>query len=247
MKITVSQLGAHLKQGFAPVYLLHGDEPYQKMAALQMLREHAVSIGITDRERVDVSTGFDWENWYTHTQERSLFSTFSEKRLLECHLAETLSINKTIGSSGTKMLNQFFNDPSPDIVLIITAPKLDNTALSSTWFKAIEAKGVTLCIRQNPNVSPSVFHLIDALTLGSIHKVKKIFFCLKQEVDSVLVLWAISKTIRALPFTSTLNRPMMLSKAKHIDDIIKGYIQGNAWDELYLLCLYFIGVTSLDV
>lgn len=249
MRITASELESQLKQGFSLVYLLHGDDLPQKIKAQETIRTEAMRAGITDRERFDVSTGFDWENWYAATKERSLFSVFSERRLWECHLNETLNTAQTIGPMGSKMLIQYIQNAATDIVLLITAPKLDKTAFSSEWFKAIENKGVTLCTQQSTHnkTTFSVFDLIDAISLGSIHKTKCIFFSLKKDIDAVLVLWALIRKVRTLPLDSKLNRSHLLEKAKLIDDMIKGYARGNAWDELYLFCLYLMGVKILDV
>lgn len=243
MRVTVQQLGIELKQNLLPVYLLFGTDPYRKTEALKCIRAQAKTIGITERERFEISSGFNWEHWYANTQMPSLFS---EKRLWECHLDETLHIHKTLGTLGAKILLQYLKTPPADIILLIIAPKLETTALASEWFKAIEAKGMTVytCLPRT-KMPPKVFDLMDAISLGSIPKTKRVFFSLKKEVDAILVLWALLKKIRSL--NNSHNHPIYLfEKAKNIDEMIKGYKIGDVWHELYLLSLYLMGVKILD-
>jgi DNA polymerase III delta subunit len=249
MRITLHQLHAQLKQGLKPVYFLFGAEPYQKKEAADAIRTQALTQGIEDRERFDILMGFDWEHWYQLTQTRSLFSVFSEKRLFECHFSEELKINKTLGPLGAEKLCAFMQSPPDDIVLLITAPKLDASALASAWFKAIDKTGIILYTKplSSSETSASVFDLVDAIFEGSIPKTKGIFFNLKQEAEAIFVLWALIKRIRTQPISTTFNRQRLLSKAQHIDNIIKGLAPGNAWDALYLFCLSLIGVSILDV
>ncbi len=248
MRITLNQLKTQLTQGLAPVYFLMGTDPYQKKEAADAIRAQALAQGIEDKQRFDILMGFDWEQWYHLTQSRSLFSVFSEKRLFECHFSEELKINQTLGALGAQKLSAFMQSPPEDIVLVITAPKLDASALASTWFKAIDQKGMVLFTKLPASEMPaSVFALMDAVFEGSIPKTKNIFFNLKQETEAIFVLWALIKGIRAQAVSSRFNRQSMLLKAQHIDDIIKGLAPGNAWDALYLFCLSLIGVHILDV
>lgn len=247
MKITAKELDRELQKGLAPIYLLFGNDPYQKIKAIEAIRKQALLKGILDRKRFDIGISFNWEDWYTTTREQSLFSLFSEKCLWECHLDETQSITKTIGTLGAKILIEYAKTLPSDIILLLNAPKLESTALSSEWFKAIEQKGITIMLNlSRKEMPPSIFDLTDALTLKNVHKMKSIFLSLKTEVDAILVLWALIKKIRSKSGLST-SQGYLFAKAKHIDDIIKGYTTGNAWDELYILCLYLMGVKILDV
>jgi len=248
MRITLNQLHTQLTQGLAPVYFLFGAEPYQKKEAADAIRTQARAQGIEDRERFDILMGFDWEHWYQLTQTRSLFSVFSEKRLFECHFSEELNIHKTLGTLGAEKLCAFMQSPPEDIVLLITAPKLDASAFSSAWFQAIDSKGMVLYTKPAASDIPaSVFDLVNAVFAGSISKTKNIFFNLQQEAEAIFVLWALIKRIRTQPISATFNRQGLLLQAQHIDDIIKGLVPGNVWDALYLFCLSIIGVRTLDV
>ena len=249
MKLSAHQLATHLTQGLCPIYFLFGDDPYQKTDVAEAIRKKAIEEGITERERFDVATGFNWERWYHSTQECSLFSVFSEKRLIECHLAEALNPLKTIGPMGAKVLYDLMQKPPSDIVFLITSPKLDTSMLSSQWFKSIDSKGVTILCRSTPesNAQFSVFDLVDAVFLPSLPKTQCIFAYLKHTVDPTLVLWALIRKVRTTHSNATFNRLHMLQKAQDIDTIIKGYTPGNAWNALYFFCLCLLGVKTLNV
>jgi len=61
MRLKPNQLSSHLKrQGFAPIYLLTGDEPLQMMECADSLRTFARNQGFTERVILTVETSFDW-------------------------------------------------------------------------------------------------------------------------------------------------------------------------------------------
>lgn len=245
MKIAPHQLAPYLQQGLSSIYFIFGDNPYQKTEMIEAIRAKALAEGITERERFDVSAGFNWERWYHNTQELSLFAIDSEKRLMECHLNTELNTTKTIGLTGAKALHDFMQSRPADIVLLITAPKLDAAALRSQWFKTVDSQGITLYCQSNAQFS--VFDLVNAVFSGSLERTKTIFAYLKHEVDAMLVLWALIRKIRSIQSPSTLDASHLLRRAQAIEAIIKGSTPGNAWDALYLFCLSLLGVKTLDV
>jgi DNA polymerase-3 subunit delta len=139
MKLRAYQLNHHLKQhGFAPLYLLTGDEPLQMMECADTLRNFARQQGFTERVVLTVETGFDWSSLNQYADSLSLFAT---KRLLEIRLG-----NKSPGKEGTQALMSYTDNPPTDTVLLITADKLDASKQKTKWFNALDKQGVIIQI-----------------------------------------------------------------------------------------------------
>ena len=96
MKIYHNQLSNTLKQGFKPVWLVFGDEPWQKNDSLSLIKAHAKTQGFTEIIRFSSETGFDWQQLLDEYQSLSLFAS---QRIIEI---EFTSIK--IGDTGNKAL-----------------------------------------------------------------------------------------------------------------------------------------------
>jgi DNA polymerase-3 subunit delta len=136
MKLKANQLENHLqRQGFAPTYLLTGDEPLQMMECADTLRHFTRRQGFTERVVLTVETGFDWS---TVNQYANSLSLFANKRLLEIRL------NKSPGNDGTKALIDYTNNLPTDTILFITADKLDASKQKAKWFTTLDKVGVII-------------------------------------------------------------------------------------------------------
>lgn len=136
MRIPAKQLGAHLKQELAPLYLVFGEEPLQRMEAIETLRQKANQQGYL-RLRFEVTAQFDWENFKVELNSLNLFS---EKRLIECHLAEG-----KVGKIGAEALTQILKPFPPEVVfLFIFSDKLDTAVAKSVWFTTLERMGISV-------------------------------------------------------------------------------------------------------
>ncbi|GAA5138828.1 DNA polymerase III subunit delta [Thalassotalea piscium] len=136
MRIYHNQIANTLNKNFAPIWLVFGDEPWQKNDALIQLKSHAQQQGFSELIRFYVDDKFDWS---LLEQEYSALSLFASQRIIELEL----STNK-IGDTGSKKLLQLCQNISPDILLILHGDKLDAANQKRKWFKALEAKGVFL-------------------------------------------------------------------------------------------------------
>lgn len=118
----------------------------------------------------------------------------------------------------------------------------------------------------------SIYDLVDTALSGKAAKTAKILANLKEEgIDPTLINWAITREVRTLlqlmsqsitleqsgiwkhrqPLIkdfmsrfSILTLEQILIKAKSIDDIIKGRLLANIWDQLLALCLSLTGSIS---
>jgi len=138
VKIYPDKLDAHLARQTAPVYLLHGDEPYQLMQLGDQLREHARETGFDERQVLIANDEADWSAFREAADSMSLFA---EKRIIELRLPTGKP-----GRTGGEVLKQYCANPASDVLLIITSAKLDHGGTSSAWFKAIDKAGVTIAV-----------------------------------------------------------------------------------------------------
>ena len=138
MKIYPDKLDAHLSKTLAPVYLLHGDEPLQLMEIGDKLRNKGRDAGFDERQVIVATEDADWSSF---REAADSFSLFAERRLIELRLPTGKP-----GRIGSEVLKQYCSNPPPDVLLLITAGKLDRSASNSAWFKAIDQSGVTLAV-----------------------------------------------------------------------------------------------------
>lgn len=138
LKLFPDKLDAHLARQTAPVYLLHGDEPYQLMQIGDKLREHARANGYNERQVLIANEDADWAQFREAVDSMSLFA---EQRLVELRLPTGKP-----GRTGGEVLKQYCANPANDVLLVITSAKLDRGGSSSAWFKAIDKIGVTMAV-----------------------------------------------------------------------------------------------------
>lgn len=136
MKIQANQLTTHLQQNLAECYLVTGDEPLLVSEALDAIRDAARNRGFTSRDLHIATVGFDWARLRDSSANLSLFA---EKRILELRLPTGKP-----GRSGSEAIVNLVGQTGPDLMLVVSAPKLDRSGQSSKWAKALDGKGVSL-------------------------------------------------------------------------------------------------------
>lgn len=137
MRLKPGQLDHHLGQGpLAPVYVISGDEPFQALEAADAIRARAREQGLTDRQvhSVPSSTDFDWDAVVAGAATGSLFG---DGRLIEIDLP-----GGKPGDAGARVLRELAGDPPPETTLLLSLPRLDQSAQRSKWFQALEQAGV---------------------------------------------------------------------------------------------------------
>lgn len=133
MKLRFDDLAAQLDRDLAPIYLISGAEPLLVQEAADAVRAAARSRGFSERERLAVEPGFDWQSLTFVSQSRSLFS---ERRIIELQMESA-----SPGSSGSKALAAYVEDPPDDTLLLLVCGKLEAAAQRSRWVKTIEQAG----------------------------------------------------------------------------------------------------------
>ncbi len=136
MRIYHNQLSATLNQGFKPIWLVFGDEPWQKNDSLQTIKNHVQQQGFSELIRFSVDDKFDWQSLLAEYQAMSLFAS---QRIIEVEL-----VTGKIGDAGAKAIAQLVENLHQDVQLIFHGPKLDGPTTNRKWFKILSQNGCYL-------------------------------------------------------------------------------------------------------
>lgn len=136
MKIRANQLSSHLQKNLAPCYLVTGDEHLLVDEALDSIRGAACERGFTSRELFVATAGFDWAQLRNSSANLSLFA---ERRIIELRLPTGKP-----GRAGSQAIVELVESTDPELMLIVSGPKLDRGGQSAKWVKSVEAKGVSI-------------------------------------------------------------------------------------------------------
>ncbi len=136
MKIQANQLESHLGKSLASCYLVTGDEHLLVAEALDSIRDAARQQGFTSRELHVANTGFDWIELRAASGNLSLFA---ERRIIELRLPTGKP-----GRSGGQAIVDMAAQNDPDLLFIVSAPKLERSSAAAKWAKALDAAGVSI-------------------------------------------------------------------------------------------------------
>jgi DNA polymerase III subunit delta len=134
LKIKADQLPTYLRKTLAPCYLVSGDEHLLVAEAADTIRASARDNGFTSRDLHVVTAGFDWSQLRGSASNLSLFA---ERRIIELRLPTGKP-----GLSGGAAIVDLVAQADDQLMLIVTAARLDGATKSAKWVKAIEARGV---------------------------------------------------------------------------------------------------------
>jgi len=169
MQIRQEQLASHLGQTLAPVYCVMGEELFQSMEAVDMIRQAAAQAGYHNRDILTVEGKFDWTALSSVAENLSLFS---EKQIIDLRIP-----TGKWGIQGSKAIQNYVSKVPSDKLLIIQLGKFDYRSRNSAWFKAIDRVGVII----------QVWALSAAQTLAWVAKrMRQTGLQVSQEVVSLL-------------------------------------------------------------
>src|SRR3990167_3591444 len=177
MQIQPRQLNSSLKKSLKPVYFIHGDEPLLSQECFDTIIDAAKQQGFTDRKRLDVEPGFDWQQLVREAESLSLFA---DKTIL--HLQNP---DAKFDDQASKALIRYFEIMPSDKLLIITSCRIPNNRQTTKWFKAIDKQGATIpvfpqtgeallqflkerCEKAKLNITPEAIALLATLTEGNL-------------------------------------------------------------------------------
>lgn len=136
MKINPEQLVRQLQQPLLPLYFLNGDEPLLIQESLQTLREVARQQGFTTRESYHIEGRFNWQDVLMSANSLSLFA---DRKLIELHFK-----NGKFAEADGKAINDILGFTNPDLLIVITMPRLESGVNKSKLYKQIDAVGGTV-------------------------------------------------------------------------------------------------------
>jgi len=138
MRIYHNNLPATLNQGFKPIWLVFGDEPWQKNDSLLAIKQNYLQQGFDEVIRFTADDKFDWSNVVHEYQSMSLFSSL---RIIEVEI-----LSGKVNEAASKTLLGLSEQLSNDVVLLIHGPKLEAAQQKKKWFKTLEELGCFLPI-----------------------------------------------------------------------------------------------------
>ena len=133
MRIYPEQLDNHLKAGLKPCYLLLGDEPLLKQEALDAIRATAASQGYTERNSFALDDNPEWQQIHSCCYAMSLFAN---RQILELELGDKP------GKEWPERLREIAAALHPDLLFILTGPRLAGAQLKAKWFETLSQLGV---------------------------------------------------------------------------------------------------------
>ncbi len=136
MQLRAEELERHLARSLAPLYVIHSDEPLQSLEAADAIRAKARAQGFAEREVLAVERSFDWSLLAASGANLSLFSS---KKLIELRIP-----GGKPGTDGAAAIVQYCSALVPDVLTIVTLPKLDRRSQDTAWFKALTRAGVLI-------------------------------------------------------------------------------------------------------
>ncbi|TMM46911.1 DNA polymerase III subunit delta [Colwellia ponticola] len=145
MKIYHNQLNKTLQQGFKPVWLVFGDEPWQKNNSLAAIKNHAKNQGFSEVIRFSSDSSFDWQLLLDEYQSLSLFAS---QRIIEVELT-TVKVgdagNKALLALAERLAQDIASAHFPhDVIFIFHGEKLDAASANKKWFKNLTQLGCYL-------------------------------------------------------------------------------------------------------
>lgn len=137
MRIYHSQLQNQLAKPLLPVWLIFGDEPWQKNDGLDAVKRTATNQGYDEIIRFSCDDKFDWNIIYDEYQSLSLFSS---QRIIEIELL-TFKLNESAVKVILSICDLIQHQQQNDVLLVIHGAKLDGATPRKKWFKALDAIG----------------------------------------------------------------------------------------------------------
>ncbi len=135
MQQTPGNIAAAVQRGLAPVYLVAGEEPLLMQESLDAIRAAARAKGYSEREVLDVEKGFDWQRLHDACNAMSLFASL---RIVEARMTGAPD------AAGAQALIKIAKDPPRDVLLLVTAGKVEWKSRNGGWFAALNAAGVSV-------------------------------------------------------------------------------------------------------
>ncbi|OGS91193.1 MAG: DNA polymerase III subunit delta [Gallionellales bacterium GWA2_60_18] len=142
MPITSEDLPRHLASGLKPLYVVYGDAPLLAIEAADAIRAAARGAGYSEREVFVAEQHFKWAELRNSAQSMSLFAS---RKVIDLRIPSGKP-----GTEGGQALQDYLAAPNPDVLTLISLPRMDWTAQKSQWFAALQRDGVMVAADDVP-------------------------------------------------------------------------------------------------
>ena len=136
MAITSEELPRHLASGLKPLYVVYGDAMLLAIEVADNIRSAARAAGYSERETFIAEQHFKWSELRNSAQSLSLFAS---RKVVDLRIPSGKP-----GVEGGQALQDYCANLSPDILTLISLPKLDWAAQKSQWFTTLQQHGVMI-------------------------------------------------------------------------------------------------------
>ncbi|MEQ1916911.1 MAG: DNA polymerase III subunit delta [Gallionella sp.] len=134
--IDSEQLTRHLEAGLKPLYVVTGDALLLAIEAADSIRSAARKAGYSERETFVIEQYFKWAELRNSAQSMSLFA---ERKVMDIRIPSGKP-----GIEGAQALQDHVENLCPDILTLISLPKLDKTTQNSKWYSALQKHAVVV-------------------------------------------------------------------------------------------------------
>lgn len=145
MQITSEELPRHLTSGLKSLYVVHGDALLLAIEAADNIRAAARAAGYAERDTLIAEQHFKWSELRNSAQSLSLFA---ERKVVDLRIPSGKP-----GVEGGQVLQEYVGNLSPDVLTLITLPKLDWSVQKSQWFSALDRHGVLVSAEDIPRAA----------------------------------------------------------------------------------------------
>ncbi|WP_035383180.1 DNA polymerase III subunit delta [Ferriphaselus sp. R-1] len=142
MKLSADSLPRHLASGLKPLYVIHGDAQLLALEAADSIRAAARAAGYAERDVLTADKDFRWAELRDSAQSLSLFA---DRKVIDLRIPSGKP-----GTEGGQALQEHCARLTPDVLTLITLPRLDGSGMKSKWFAALEQHGVTIAADDIP-------------------------------------------------------------------------------------------------
>lgn len=136
MVITSEELPRHLASGLKQLYVVYGDAPLLAIEAADSIRSAARAAGYTERETYIAEQHFKWNELQNSAQTLSLFAS---RKVIDLRIPSGKP-----GVEGGQALQAYCAGLNPDVLTLISLPKLDWAVQKSQWFGALKQHGIMI-------------------------------------------------------------------------------------------------------
>jgi DNA polymerase-3 subunit delta len=134
MSISSHELPHHLASGLKPLYVVFGDALLLAIEAADCIRAAARAAGYAERETYIAEQHFKWNELQNNAQTQSLFAS---RKVIDLRIPSGKP-----GVEGGQALQAYCDNLNPDVLTLISLPKMDWASQKSQWFGTLQKHGV---------------------------------------------------------------------------------------------------------